>query len=275
MQKAMQHVADRGFLWRLRRNGRDSFLYGSMHAGKAEWFALGPRVERALQRTGVLALEINVTDPAVMDKLRTAQQAPASVPLPPDLVADLEKAWVAECLPKEDLGKGPAELQVVQLAVVHAQRAGLFGLYGAESLLLMQSMRVQRPVVGLETPETQLAALMGGDHGDVADLIRSSLDELRRPAAKAALVRLADGWARNDLADLERYAEWCDCLRTPAEREDFTRVVDARNPGMAKAIDVLHRDVSVFAAVGSLHMIGPKGLPVLLRQLGFEVERVF
>jgi len=29
----------------------------------------------------------------------------------------------------------------------------------------------------------------------------------------------------------------------------------------------------VFAAVGSLHMIGPKGLPALLRQRGYRVEQ--
>jgi len=31
---------------------------------------------------------------------------------------------------------------------------------------------------------------------------------------------------------------------------------------------------SLFVAVGSLHMTGPLGLPALLREKGFELERV-
>jgi len=30
----------------------------------------------------------------------------------------------------------------------------------------------------------------------------------------------------------------------------------------------------VFAAVGSLHMIGPKGLPALLAERGYRIERI-
>ena len=86
---------------------------------------------------------------------------------------------------------------------------------------------------------------------------------------------MASAWARNDLADLEAYPRWCDCLDTPSERESFTRLLDGRNPGMADAIERLHAGVSVFAAVGALHLVGPQGLPALLRARGFVVTRVF
>ena len=44
---------------------------------------------------------------------------------------------------------------------------------------------------------------------------------------------------------------------------------------MADAIGRLHENVSVFAAVGALHMVGPQGLPTLLQAKGFKVQRVF
>lgn len=274
MQKAQQQAADRGFLWRISRDGRDSFLYGTIHAGRPDWFALGPRVEASLFRTGALALEINVTDPAVLAVLRGAMQGPSRA-LPEELMQSLRRAWAAECLPVADLAQGAAEMHATQLAVAQAQRLGLFPLYGAESVLLMRSLRAERPVVGLESVQTQLAALLARDDAEAATMVREMLAELQRPGAARSLERLAQAWAGNDLKDLEAYAEWCDCLHTPTEREAYARLVDGRNPGMADAIEGLHASLSVFAAVGALHMVGPQGLPTLLKARGFKVTRVF
>lgn len=274
MQKAQQQATDRGFLWRIGRDGRDSFLYGTIHTGRREWFALGPRTETSLFRTGTLAMEIDVTDPAVLTALRGASQGPPRA-LPAELMQSLRAAWAAECLPADTLDRGAAEFHVTQLAVAQAQRQGLFPMYGAESVLLMRSLRTQRPVVGLESVQTQLSALLGRDDEEAATMVRETLAELQRPLAARSLERLARAWEKGDLNDLERYADWCDCVNTPTEREAYARLVDGRNPGMAEAIERLHANASVFAAVGALHMVGPLGLPALLEAKGFKVQRVF
>ena len=52
-------------------------------------------------------------------------------------------------------------------------------------------------------------------------------------------------------------------------------MLDDRNPGLADGIDRLHREGRrVFAAVGALHMAGPRGLLRLLAARGFTVERL-
>ena len=72
-----------------------------------------------------------------------------------------------------------------------------------------------------------------------------------------------------------RANEWCDCLDTAIEREMMRRLLDDRNPGLADRIDALHRGgAQVFAAVGSLHLFGPLGLPALMEKRGYRVERV-
>lgn len=274
LMRAQQQAADRGFLWRISRGGRDSFLYGTIHAGRAEWFALGPRVESALFRTGVLALEVNLTDPSVLQVLQQVMKQP-SRPMGAAVMRSLREAWAGECLSASDLDSGPPELHVTQLAVARAQREGLFPLYGAESLLLMRSLAVQRPVVGLERIETQLEALLARDAAEAEAMVRASLQELGNAGSMQVLRRLVGAWNSSDLSDLERYASWCDCMNTEVERASHVRLIDGRNPGMADAIERLHQDVSVFAAVGALHMVGAQGLPGLLRQRGFEVIRIF
>ncbi len=274
MLKAQRQAVDRGFLWRISRGGRDSYLYGTIHAGRPEWFALGPRTEAFLSRSGMLALEINITEPGVRDALAAAMQGPQR-PLPPGLLQSLRAAWAAECLPAAQLEQGAAELLVTQLAVAQAQRQGLFPLYGAESVLLMHSLGLQRPVVGLESVQTQLSALLARSDEEAAEMVQGALAELHSPLASRSLERLAQVWVAGDLAALEAYPQWCDCLHTPVEREAFARLVEGRNPGMAEAIARLHADASVFAAVGALHMVGPQGLPALLQAQGFTVTRVF
>lgn len=274
LQAAQQQAADRGLLWRISRGGRDSFLYGTMHAGRAEWLTLGPQTDAALARTGVLALEVNVMDPAVQVALRDATKGPPRR-LPAELMQSLRDAWAVECLADKDLQAGPTEFQVAQLAVAQAQRQGLFPLYGAESALLMRSLRTERPVVGLETVETQLATLLARSDDEAEAMVREALESWRHPRAVQILDRLTRAWALGDQQDLESYAAWCECLATPSDRESFARVVDGRNPGMADAIEQIHANESVFAAVGALHLVGPKGLPALLQARGFTVKRVF
>lgn len=274
MRKAQQQATDRGFLWRISRDGRDSYLYGTLHAGRPEWLALGPRTEAALLRAGVLALEIDVTDPAAMAVLRRAAQGP-SRPLPAELMRSLRAAWTAECLPLAQLDQGAVEVHAAQLAVAQAQRLGLFSLYGSESVLLMRHLGAGRPVAGLESAQTQLSALLARDDAEAAAMVRDTLAELQHPQAARTLERLSRDWARGDLKDLEDYGHWCDCLNSASEREAHARLVDGRNPGLAEAIERLHADGGVFAAVGSLHLIGPGGLPVLLQSKGFRLVRVF
>ena len=71
---------------------------------------------------------------------------------------------------------------------------------------------------------------------------------------------------------LQNYAQWCDCLTTEEEQRFMQAINDARNPGMAQGIAQLHdKGQRVFAAIGMLHMTGPKAVQNLLRQAGFQV----
>jgi uncharacterized protein YbaP (TraB family) len=89
------------------------------------------------------------------------------------------------------------------------------------------------------------------------------------------MLRLARVWAEADHDSLDRHEEWCECRRNDAERAAMRRLLDDRHPALADAIDALHRaGKRVFAAVGSLHFVGPNGVQALLAQRGYRVERV-
>ncbi|HYN62510.1 MAG TPA: TraB/GumN family protein, partial [Rubrivivax sp.] len=63
LQAAQRSASDRGLLWRLSKEGRDSYLFGTIHVGKLQWSFPGPALSRALARSDLLALEIDLGDP--------------------------------------------------------------------------------------------------------------------------------------------------------------------------------------------------------------------
>ena len=79
---------------------------------------------------------------------------------------------------------------------------------------------------------------------------------------RALELRLSEMWAESGLDELQRYAEWCECLDTEAERREWRRTLDDRNLGLAdNIVAILDSGQTVFAAVGSLHMIGAVACP--------------
>jgi uncharacterized protein YbaP (TraB family) len=67
--------------------------------------------------------------------------------------------------------------------------------------------------------------------------------------------------------------EWCECADTEAERSYWRRLIGDRNSSLADSIaSMLDSGGTVFAAVGSLHMVGAAGLPTLLAQRGYQIE---
>jgi uncharacterized protein YbaP (TraB family) len=121
----------------------------------------------------------------------------------------------------------------------------------------------------------QAALLVPADAKQALASTEQTLSQLEQGQARAMLVRVARVWENSDLDQLARFEQWCGCADTEADRQFLRRVNDERNPPMAARIDALHAGgQTVFAAVGSLHMTGPQGLPLLMQQRGYQVERV-
>jgi hypothetical protein len=105
--------------------------------------------------------------------------------------------------------------------------------------------------------------------------VKYSLDDLDSGTARKVTQRIVKAWIDSDYAAVAAYGDWCDCLGTNLGREMMQRLLDDRNPGLANVIDAIHAGGGkVFAAVGTLHMVGPMGLPALMEQRGYVVEQV-
>ena len=275
IKAAMNSARDRGFLWRISKDGQTSFLYGTIHVAKFDWMFPGPQVMKALRESDTMALELDILDQEIMERLSREVKAMKSISMTAVLSRRMLKQAESLCTPYAAISMLTPELQVTALSVTAGRRAGLEAAYGIDAVLAGIGHGARKKVVSLETPELQLRLLHMSKPEDTIAFVSDSLAELESGRTLAMLKTISDLWSDSDYARMEKFEEWCECLNTENEREVMRRALDERNPVMAENINNLHNNGSkVFAAVGSLHMFGPLGLPALMSKLGYQVERV-
>jgi hypothetical protein len=272
-QAAQREARDVGLLWRLSKDGRDSWLFGTIHVGKLAWSAPGPTLRQALARSDVLALEIDPSDPQLAERLQqTLRDAPAADAA---LRQRLQAQVAAACLPADALQSLHPMLQLMTLTLLQARQDDLDAAFAQELMLAAAARAAGMRIVALESVDQQVSALLPADAAQMQRLLEQGLEQLERGHASPVLRRLAAAWAAGDLDTLQRYAEWCECADTAEQRAWLRQLNDERNVHLAAGIDALHaRGQSVFAAVGALHMTGAQALPGLLQQRGYKVQRV-
>jgi uncharacterized protein YbaP (TraB family) len=272
---ALQAAAtDHGVLWKLKRDGRASWLYGSLHVGRLSWAFPGPALMRAWSATDVLAVELDMSDPQTLAEIQEAAK-PDGTPLPPALARRLAAQGEAACVPAEAMSAFHPLLQLSTLTALAARRDGLDPSYGQDVMLAGLGHASGRPVVALETARGQMQVLLTHSAKETLAELDEGLTLLEQDKARTTILKLAEAWSRGDLNTLAHYEDWCDCVHTQADRDDLRRLNDDRNGPIAGRIAALHASGKrVLAVVGALHMTGKKSLPKLLAAQGFELERV-
>ena len=276
IQVRLKAAKDHGFLWKIEKGGSTGYLYGSIHLGKLDWAIPGPKTIAALQASGVIALELDVLDPQVQAQLSDPSRfGIKSIALPQPLKQRMEIIAKRVCAPVAALAGLHPLMQLITVTMLDARFSNLEVGYSTEMFLSGFARGAKKTIESLETAELQMRALLVGQDKDILEAIESGMTSFESGNQRAQTERLINAWATGNLDELQRYEQWCECMNTETDRKYLRRLLDDRNPHLAAGIDKLFRDGrNVFAAVGSLHMIGPKSVPKLLEKMGYNVERV-
>jgi hypothetical protein len=273
-------VQQRGSLYRIRHQDKTSYLFGTVHVGKADFFPLEPRVTQALQQASRLVLEIDIRDDQPFQQALTRHGlyagddtlerhlSPASQAL---LKRELERFGIAY----DNVQKMKPWLLANMLVGLDLERHGYRRAQGIE-VYLLSAAGPSKAVDELESAEYQMTLFDGMEDGMQEQYLHENLIELGDGSALKKARLLIDAWAgANDDAAEDFLRE---SLKEKTTSSEFTRrvLLDRRNPEMADKIEaLLKRDESVFVGVGMLHLLGASGLPALLRERGYEVEKLY
>lgn len=256
---------DRGLLWEVSKNGRLAYLYGTVHIAKLSWNFSGPVVSQALEKSEILAVELDTSTPAHLERMQAAIVA-ASPPETQDetqLSARLDQQFIAACVRTDKFAGLPAWYKVLNLSALSARDQGLFPDFGIDNVFVAIMRATGKQVVALETFQEQAHALVNYTTGHLAE----DLASLESGKDRQALIQLTRAWESGDLSTLQH--------SVTAEKGRLKYLLDDRNPSLAQRIDDLYTNhEGVFVAIGVLHMVGEGSVIEQLSAMGYSVRQL-
>ena len=267
-------------LWRI--SGKDlakpSYLFGTMHLKPGDFLMTVPGAKVALESSEQVVGEINMANMAQLQmQIQPAMMMPSGTTYK-DFYSDEDYQFVSEQLASfvgvglDQLGVlKPAAIQLTIAVMAYARYLPELG--GIEETLDVfiqaEATKNQKPVLELETAESQIKVLFGSSLQRQADLLLCGLKNMEQQMA--LVPQLINDYTQADLNAMYRQLRSDICPSTDAEINALNR---DRNVAWMKILPQMMKEKSSFIAVGALHLAGEDGLLNLLEKAGYKVEAV-
>ncbi len=270
----------RGALYKVEHQGKQLYLFGTIHIGHPAFYPLDAQTMKALSSSARLVVEFDSRNlPAIMDAMARHALYPQGERVDAYLSVGTKQA-LRRTLPRYGLSfdkvAGMKPWMIANTLIgMDAERDGLSLQLGTEIFLQDFALRNGLEVLELESPEYQLALFNALSVPQQELYLQETLDELASGEAKRKTQQLFQAWQKADGKVFREFYK--ELVAEKSFSADFMRTVllDQRNVEMAAKIDTLSElKGTSFVAVGLLHLMGDKGLPELLRKRGYTVKKL-
>jgi uncharacterized protein YbaP (TraB family) len=270
--------AEKHFLWEVTSMTNRAWLFGTVHAGKKDWYPLAPVIEEAFASSPVLAVEADVTNVGAIAKTAdTMSYAP-----PDSLAKHVPPADYARFLAQierlgmpEDRVKNLKPFTAVSLLVfAEWQKLGYMPQFGVDSYLLVNAKRANKKIVELEGVEAQASLIDSLTEQEHRAAFAGTLTALETGLTSTQIDGMVKAWTLGDaflmLEVARRYNE-----KIPGAGAMEEKFIWSRHDAMVAKIETfLNKEKDRhFIAVGSLHLAGKRGLVEMLRAKGYLVRQ--
>jgi uncharacterized protein YbaP (TraB family) len=262
-------------IWTVHGPRGEIVLFGSVHLLPEGLDWRPPALSRALAGADDLWFELPLGQ-ATDDEARRLSLRRAELPHGDSLWAHLNSAQHARVesaaamvgIPPADLTRLQPWMAEVSLSLAEDAHHGAVPAEGVEARLQSDAPPTARRHA-LETVRQQIGFLTSGALEDqIASLDETAREMTADPDLYARIVR---DWMAADLAALQRDALDPVAAVAPAS---YRRLIINRNARWARLLARVARTQSgvTVVVVGAGHLIGPAGVPALLRAQGFRIE---
>lgn len=276
---AAQPAAAANFLWEVVGLTNRAYLYGTVHAGKKEWFPLPREVEEAFNDSKVLVVEADVSNTAAM-----AKHGNTMTYTPPDNLKNhvpaedyerFRKLLPRYQYPEAQVAQMKPFLAVSLLVFGEWSRQGYQPQFGIEGYLIARAKAEAKPIVEIEGIDMQMKLMDSLTEKENQAIFGGTLFALESGLSGEQITGLVKAWQAGDPDSLLVIARSYNAkVKGAAEFEE--KFVWSRHEDMLKKIDgyLTQGKDRHFIAVGSLHLAGPRGLVAELRKRGYVVKQL-
>lgn len=283
-------------MWKVTsKDGNVLYLFGSIHAATDDIYPLRDSVMKAYDSCDALAVELdtNNMDGDTLKSMYTAMLLTDGTTIADHCDAATFEAMTT-VLQEEGIYSplynafGPVFWQTI-LEGAALKKAGLDSEKGIDSHFLSLAHESGKEILEVESLEFQIGLLVSDEAQKDAAALLPLLAERFEDCAKY-YAYLYESYARGDMETISYLvngnaqnpvntgdASLDDLIRVMGESEsewDSAYSTAARNRNMAQAAaEYLASGKKVFFVVGAAHMVGPDGIPALLEEMGYTVER--
>ncbi len=281
LQAVLQQIESapkRGVLFEVVGAKGNAYLFGTIHIGKPEYYPLDKTTTTAMVSSDILAVEADVSDQtqAAQTVLEWAMYQP-----PESLDQAVEPELLSRVIPLLDRFHVPQEqarlmkpwMLAMMLTLLDGEQSGYDSGYGVDLFLLQTAKGMSKPVVELESLESQFALFDGFSREEQQLFLEEAVAAIENGESKTQLSALADAWAAADRDKLTAVLEAELEQQSPLFRKLYEKVLTQRNRAMADKIEqLLQSGDKSFIAIGAFHLLGKESVVSVLSNRGYKIR---
>ena len=269
---------DRTLFWQVQSEHAKVYLLGSIHYADESFYPLRREIEQAFNSADHLVVEINIDAAKAQRYLELMQQkgsyqdeATIRDDISGDTYRQLQQHLRRLGIPLEMVYKQKPGMLVLTLTAAQVTKMGFMPELGIDAYLLKQAVDSNKNIIELETVDDQMEIFLNISDGDL--LLRETLHSLDE--SDLLMMDMTQCWKQGDEACLEKILFEDAVTEYPAYVQIYDSLFFKRNVHMANTIKgFLEGKGTYFVVIGAGHLVGDKGIPALLREAGFDVERL-
>ncbi|MFF2910785.1 TraB/GumN family protein [Paenibacillus sp. NPDC057934] len=276
---AKQHSEGRGFLWKVENKGNTVYVMGSIHHVPEGMYPLRPEIENALKAADYLGVEVDMSTVTSEDLQKQVLELGVykdGTTLKDHISADTYKKVTsflkANGMPENSFDIFKSWFVTQQIMNIQVAKDGFTPEKGIDNYLIEKANTTKKPIVSLETMESQMK--MNNNFSDALQerLLLQNLDPkaVTPPSPDVTIDYLNKMWIQGDEKALNEFTT------TGWDAEYFQGLINDRNEEMTKKIKgYLNGDKkeTYMVVVGMLHLLGNEGIVPSLEKEGFKVTK--